>query len=114
MDPTCRSQKRSKRVAYSAEEPEPTTSEKVSSWIQKNELEPVVNQPDPSGSDENPSSPKPRTPPYIFLFAEEDPSPEPTRDMSDLNVSHPSTSSGNISKLHVTGSSEELLLRLHH
>ncbi|GFT89774.1 hypothetical protein NPIL_451341, partial [Nephila pilipes] len=52
----------SKRVAYSAEEPEPTTSEKVSSWIQK-----------------NPTSQKPRTPPYIFLFAEEDPSPEPTR-----------------------------------
>ncbi|GFU04015.1 hypothetical protein NPIL_493701 [Nephila pilipes] len=38
------------------------------------------------------NGPKPRTPPYTFFFAEEDPSPEPTSDKSDLNVSDPSTS----------------------
>ncbi|GFU10022.1 hypothetical protein NPIL_351311, partial [Nephila pilipes] len=73
------SEPESKRVAFKNEEPEPTPrmdpTENESTLIEKNS-----------------TSPKPRTPPCTFLFAEE-PSPEPTRAMLDLNVSDPSATS---------------------
>ncbi|GFT57536.1 hypothetical protein NPIL_264681 [Nephila pilipes] len=69
-----------KRIAFTSEEaefqPDMDPSENVSNWLEKNALSPVVTEPDPSGSDENPSSPKPSTPP---IFAEDDPNPEATR-----------------------------------